>query len=144
MLGIGMIRGDHEMAKVITGTHGRINTLLKGIPNDEILGIISSADGKLSVLVKTNGVIGTPMPSDEKEKWEQHCAELEEALADCKTRCEMQAREKDDALKEFVKENASLNKQLEKCQSELAKKDKAIEGLRQDLEKVKSALKALE
>lgn len=132
------------MAKIITGTHGRINELIANIPNDEIISLISSADGKLSVLVSTNGVIGTPLPSDEKERFEAHCQELESALADCKERCEKEAKNKDAQLdsyikqvNEYVKENAKLNKDLEK-------KETAIEKLKQDLEKVKSALKALE
>lgn len=132
--------------KIITGTHGRINQLLQNIPNDEVVGLISSSEGKISVLVKTNGVIGTPISDDEKVKYEQQCEELEKALGDCKLRSEECLKERDAKIKDleaqlapYIKENASLNKQLA---DEKAKYSKDIEKLKAQVEKLKLAISA--
>ncbi len=131
------------MARIITGTHGRINNLIAGIPNDEILALVSSADGKLSVLVKSDGLIGTPIPEG-TEAYDKQIAEMAKALEDCKLRCEKEIEAKDleiNSLKvqvgTFTEENAKLNKDLDK-------KSKDFEKLSKELEKVKNAFKALE
>jgi peptidoglycan hydrolase CwlO-like protein len=130
--------------KVITGTQGTINELLRGIPNDEVVSLVSSSEGKISVLIKTNGVIGTPLPDDDREKYEQHCNELQKALDDCRHNAEAALKERDADLNEltsqldvYIKENADLNKALDK-------KTKDVEKLKEDLAKVKSALKTLQ
>lgn len=80
-------------------------------------------------------------------EYEEKIKELQDKLADCNNAEDAAKKECEEAkqrLDTFIRENAKLSKDLEKNIAEVAKKDAAIEKLKEDLKKVKSAFKALE
>lgn len=144
--------------KIIVGTQGRINQLLAGIPEEDFMGL-SVLNDKAWVILKGDAELELDnlTPTDVLVDCSKYLTEIDNLKAECKTKTakikELQdelanclnaeadaKKECNEAKKQldvYIKENVKLGKDLEK-------RDDAIGKLKEDLAKVKSALKALE